>query len=190
MQNAPREEHSAILSTFIKLPFVLKNFVLSILSGSIRRVLLYMIVSVSIQGYSRKAAALCYLDRYEEAKIAYEEALKLDPDNEQLLKGLEEAESKLTGMIYTEPHYRKIKLNLEYYIYCFINCNAILSKIKTLIHENESKTPSINHSLLIITCLGICLPLPLNGTMISARPRMLIKVTFLKHFALEVWVSI
>ena len=29
MQNAPRE-HSAILSTFIKLPFVLKTFVLSI----------------------------------------------------------------------------------------------------------------------------------------------------------------
>ena len=26
--------------------------------------------------------------------------------------------------------------------------------------------------------------------MISARPRVLIKVTFLKHFALEVWVSI
>ena len=29
MQNAPRE-HSAILSTFIKLPFVFKTFVLSI----------------------------------------------------------------------------------------------------------------------------------------------------------------
>ena len=26
--------------------------------------------------------------------------------------------------------------------------------------------------------------------MLSARPRILIKVTFLKHFALEVWVSI
>ena len=26
--------------------------------------------------------------------------------------------------------------------------------------------------------------------MISARPRILVKVTFLKHFALEVWVSI
>ena len=59
-----------------------------------------MSLCFSIQGYSRKAAALCYLDRYEEAKIAYEEALKLDPDNEQLLKGLEEAESKLTGIIY------------------------------------------------------------------------------------------
>ena len=30
----------------------------------------------------------------------------------------------------------------------------------------------------------------MNGTMSSARPRILIKVTFLKHFAFEVWVSI
>ena len=30
MQNAPRGEHSAILSTFIKLPFVIKVIVLSV----------------------------------------------------------------------------------------------------------------------------------------------------------------
>ena len=30
LQSAPRGEHSAILSTFIKLPFVIKIFVLSI----------------------------------------------------------------------------------------------------------------------------------------------------------------
>ena len=34
-------EHSAILSTFIKLPFVIKIFVLSILRGGLRQVLLY-----------------------------------------------------------------------------------------------------------------------------------------------------
>ena len=34
-------EHSAILSTFIKLPFVIKIFVLSFLSGFLRHVLLY-----------------------------------------------------------------------------------------------------------------------------------------------------
>ena len=33
-------EHSAILSTFIKLPFVIKIFFLSILSGCLRQVLL------------------------------------------------------------------------------------------------------------------------------------------------------
>ena len=35
-------EHSAILSTFIKLPFVFKTFVLCILSGRLTQVLLYM----------------------------------------------------------------------------------------------------------------------------------------------------
>ena len=35
-------EHSAILSTFIKLPFVIKIFVLYILSGRLRQVLLYI----------------------------------------------------------------------------------------------------------------------------------------------------
>ena len=34
-------EHSAILSTFIKLPFVIKIFVLLFLSGCLRQVLLY-----------------------------------------------------------------------------------------------------------------------------------------------------
>ena len=33
-------EHSAILSTFIKLPFVIKFFVLSFLSGRLRQALL------------------------------------------------------------------------------------------------------------------------------------------------------
>ena len=38
-------EHSAILSTFIKLPFVIKIFVLSFLSGCFTQVLLYNFVS-------------------------------------------------------------------------------------------------------------------------------------------------
>ena len=41
LQNAL--EHSAILSTFNKLPFVIKTFILYILSGILRHVLLYML---------------------------------------------------------------------------------------------------------------------------------------------------
>ena len=37
-----RGEHSAILLTFIKLPFVIEIFVLSILSGLFSQILLYM----------------------------------------------------------------------------------------------------------------------------------------------------
>ena len=39
-------EHSAIRSTFIKLPFVIKIFVLSILSGRFTQVLLYVIGNI------------------------------------------------------------------------------------------------------------------------------------------------
>ena len=41
-------EHSAILSTFIKLPLVIKIFVLSILRGPFRQVLLYVTTEVQI----------------------------------------------------------------------------------------------------------------------------------------------
>ena len=40
MQNAPRE-HSAILSTFIRLPFVFKTFVLSIFEWPLKTGLMY-----------------------------------------------------------------------------------------------------------------------------------------------------
>ena len=38
-------EHSAILSTFIKLPFVIKTFVLSFLSGRFTQVKLYTAIN-------------------------------------------------------------------------------------------------------------------------------------------------
>ena len=41
LQNAPK--HSAIFSTFIKRPFVIKIFVLSFLSGLFTQVLLYVL---------------------------------------------------------------------------------------------------------------------------------------------------
>ncbi|NXX29020.1 STIP1 protein, partial [Nicator chloris] len=47
------------------------------------------------QGYSRKAAALEFLQRLEEAKATYEEGLARDPGNEQLLQGLRGVETRL-----------------------------------------------------------------------------------------------
>ncbi len=43
------------------------------------------------QGYSRKGAALSFLKRYDEAITVYEEGLKIDPSNQQLLADLETA---------------------------------------------------------------------------------------------------
>ena len=50
-----------------------------------------------LQGYSRKGAALGFLERYEDAVSAYKEGLKLEPDNEQLKVGLEDVKDRLVG---------------------------------------------------------------------------------------------
>ncbi|XP_034284904.1 stress-induced-phosphoprotein 1 [Pantherophis guttatus] len=48
------------------------------------------------KGYSRKAAALEFLNRFEEAKKTYAEGLKHEPGNAQLKEGLQNMESRLT----------------------------------------------------------------------------------------------
>ena len=57
------------------------------------------------QGYNRKGTALYLLGKLEEACEAYQEGLKHEPNNAQLKKSLEEAESALA----------KSKLNKKLY---------------------------------------------------------------------------
>ncbi|KAI1903623.1 hypothetical protein AGOR_G00029110 [Albula goreensis] len=47
------------------------------------------------KGYSRKAAALEFLGRFEEAKVTYQEGLKHEPTNQQLREGLQNMEARL-----------------------------------------------------------------------------------------------
>jgi stress-induced-phosphoprotein 1 len=47
-----------------------------------------------VRGYTRKALAEFYLEEYEKAIQTYEAGLKLDPNNQQLKDGLEQARSK------------------------------------------------------------------------------------------------
>ncbi|KAI9022487.1 hypothetical protein DFJ74DRAFT_93060 [Hyaloraphidium curvatum] len=49
------------------------------------------------KGYSRQGAALHGLKRFDEAEKAYREGLKIEPENAQLKKGLEEVERNATG---------------------------------------------------------------------------------------------
>ena len=49
------------------------------------------------KGYSRKGAALYALARFEEAKIAYEEASKLEPTNQTFKDEISRCASQLTG---------------------------------------------------------------------------------------------
>lgn len=49
------------------------------------------------QGYSRKAAALEFLGRLEDAKGTYHEGLRQEPSNQQLKEGLQNIEARLAG---------------------------------------------------------------------------------------------
>lgn len=52
--------------------------------------------NILFQGYSRKGSALAYLGRYDESVDAYEEGLKLDPNNAQINESLKEVNDRLT----------------------------------------------------------------------------------------------
>lgn len=49
------------------------------------------------QGYSRKAAALEFLGKFEDAKLTYQEGLRQEPSNQQLKDGLQSIEARLAG---------------------------------------------------------------------------------------------
>lgn len=49
------------------------------------------------QGYSRKATALEFLGRLEDARVTYQEGLRQEPNNQQLKEGLQNIEARLAG---------------------------------------------------------------------------------------------
>lgn len=53
--------------------------------------------SASPQGYSRKAAALEFLGKFEDAKTTYQEGIRQEPGNQQLKEGLQNIEARLAG---------------------------------------------------------------------------------------------
>jgi len=55
------------------------------------------------KGYSRKGSALAYLGRYDESIKAYEEGLKLDPNNAQMKEGLADVQSQAMAGPFSDP---------------------------------------------------------------------------------------
>lgn len=55
------------------------------------------------KGYSRKAAALEFLGRLEDARVTYQEGLRQEPSNQQLKDGLQNIEAKLAEKTMMNP---------------------------------------------------------------------------------------
>ncbi|XP_076024418.1 stress-induced-phosphoprotein 1 [Genypterus blacodes] len=55
------------------------------------------------KGYSRKAAALEFLGRLDEAKATYQEGLRQEPNNQQLKEGLQNIEARLAEKMMMNP---------------------------------------------------------------------------------------
>lgn len=76
------------------------SFAIILLSRRVRIQIEKAIYILSIlinQGYSRKAAALEFLGRLEDAKTTYHEGLRQEPSNQQLKEGLQNIEARLAG---------------------------------------------------------------------------------------------
>ena len=79
MQVKSIAECSAILSTFIKLPFVIKIFVLSFFGGRFTQVLLYAFFCIQINFYYAKSGFILFWKqcRFRSASFSGSEVIKL-----------------------------------------------------------------------------------------------------------------
>jgi len=110
-----------------------------------------------VKGYSRKGAALSFLKRYDEAINVYEEGLKIDPNNQQLLTDLETARKDASSgglnffsdpqfltQLMTNPRARELLKDPE---------TAMLMKMM----QQQPNNPSLMSNPKIMKLLGIVL---------------------------------
>jgi stress-induced-phosphoprotein 1 len=119
-----------------------------------------------VRGYTRKGLAEFYLNKYEEAIETYEKGLKIEPNNAQLLEGLQRAQEKLTsssnpiGQLFTGENLAKLMTNPKTSKYFqqpdFVN-------MLNMMQQNPQFAQAFMNDPRFMDCLGVALGMDISS---------------------------